>query len=193
MSGKTSQRPLLRIARIEQVAAWISKGLTPRQIHIAGRREWSVCKATMWRYIQKAREWMLRDLESPLALVRASALRQYDLIISDPKTTTRDRLVAIRDKLALLRCLDSHVVHEHRGGLDIHGQITVETVREFVVSLQKDRDLRQRIHGLNGSLKTLTGGSAVDLGGISFDLPGQNGSGGHDGALPDGKAPDAPR
>ena len=181
------QHPKLyeKIARIERVANWISQGFTLRQIFVRARNTWGPLSCrTIRRYAQRARMWMLRPLDNPLEHTRAAALRFYDNVLSDPGTSTKEKLLAWREKLKVVGALQQKITVEHQGGYTIAGNITVETVRELVVSMREDRRLRDEIYSVNGLQKLIAGAAPTNGNGGSAHLAGTNGKSSHNGKVP---------
>jgi uncharacterized protein (DUF2164 family) len=172
--------------RLELVKRWISRGMSPVLIHKYAQEEWGVSKITVRNYVRRARAAMLGPFKGPLEGARSEAVCFYNQVLSDPDASYRDKLHAMREKLAVLGALERKLVVEHQGGLgiEVNGTVSLEAARELITTMREDRRLRDEIYTIHGLEKTIAGGAPTNGSGSALHVPGTNGTNGHNGKVP---------
>lgn len=176
------------VHRVEAVQQLMARGYSPVQIKAIAVEKWGVNASQAHRYLQRAREWQLRLVRSPLDYHRANEVKFYDTVISDPKTTIANKLTAWKQKSDAVMTPGLKFEVNHTGRVEIGA-----SVGELIAAMSKDVKLRDEVLRLDRGIKLIeraegsdtNGGTAVHSGTNGTSSQGGNGTNGTHEALPD--------
>lgn len=120
--------------RIHLVHKLLCAGRFAEEIKLIVSQKYGISPRTVDRYLRRARDMLLADLDRDPAEHRGESLAFYRKVAADPREKARDRLIA-RKRVDMLLGLDAPKRREHSGPgggpipIAVPGRIIIEVVQ----------------------------------------------------------------